>query len=160
MHQPTPAIFQLYRQNFSLLPFLLLIVLFFGQFLLLTGLAYVLFHRVEIAVFVLIFSIPASLYWLESKYTAHIQVTADDRQITLMVTKPCPKIPEGETTYTWTDLQQYRFNGGRDPRLVLQWQGQPREYYYGKDMRALYQYLVTHFPDREWRFLGVPQTLG
>jgi hypothetical protein len=150
IHQPTPAIFQLSHQKFSLLPFLLLIVLLFGQFLLLTGLAHVLFHRVEIAVFVLIFSIPASLYWLESKYTAHVQVTTDSRQITLTVTKPCPKIPEGETIYSWADLEQYHFINRQHPLLALRWQYEAKEYYYGKDMRALYQYLVTHFPDREW----------
>lgn len=97
---------------------------------------------------VLLFGIVA----LEKRLVADTVATAGEEAFQLEVVKPGLRLKAATANFPWVMLRDFRFaRGGRSgPVLQLCWSDGSVQYFVGGDLRALFKYLKTHFPDRRY----------
>ncbi len=97
--------------------------------------------------------LPAFLFGvgaLEKRLLADTIATAKPDVLHLEVIKPGLHLKIADAGFPWALLQEYRFaSGGRSgPLLQLRWDDGNTQFFVGGDVRPLFEYLKTHFPDR------------
>ncbi|HLP92771.1 MAG TPA: hypothetical protein VK168_02000 [Saprospiraceae bacterium] len=90
---------------------------------------------------------------------AESSIQTNDSGLTIEVTRKGLGTPVGVTTYTWDQLDGYRYaRVARSPNtLTLYWASGEKQVFQAFDTEFLYQHLCRWYPDRERDFWGRPK---
>jgi hypothetical protein len=104
----------------------------------------------------------ASIWFLQQyvPMVGHYDLLVEVDENGLKLSSFSDEIPE--TLVPWSELKDYRMitqppHVGFSGSLYLRRHNKPALQLHGLEMKAFYTYLVTHFPKKEWRFLGAPK---
>lgn len=91
---------------------------------------------------------------------AESSITADDSGLTIEVVRKGLGTPVGVTSYSWDQLEGFRYaRVGRSPNtLTFYWASGEKQVFQAFDTEFLYQHLVRWFPEKERDFWGGPKT--
>jgi hypothetical protein len=158
---PHPATFQVQRHPPTVLLLGCIVLVYLGQFIMISWLAHIIIGHAAAAIVVLPFTMLYSQFLLEKTIVAEIEITTDQHGLLINVTRPGLKIKTGQVSYLWSDMKEYRWYRGDSGKSLVLWidfKDKSRHNFIERrdsnSLKTFGTYLDTYFPKKKWRFWG------